>query len=146
MRVQEIMTEEIATCTPETSLQEVAEMMVDCDCGAIPVVDASDPSKPAGIVTDRDIVTRAVARGRNPLEMRAADVMTRKTVTVSADADVEEAERLMKECQIRRLIVSRNGSGVVGMLAQADLARRISEQRTGDVVEDISRPTAGAHG
>lgn len=144
MQVKEVMTESPATCTPETDLQEVARMMVEYDCGALPVVESGTSKKPSGIVTDRDIVTRIIAKGQNPLQMRAADAMTEATVTVTPEADVEEAARLMKENQVRRLVVVDDGGACVGIVAQADLARHASEEQAGEVVGEVSESSGEA--
>lgn len=133
------MTESPATCTPDTSLREVALMMVEHDCGAIPIVSRNDGQKPEGIVTDRDIVVRVMAKGRNPLGATARDAMTVSVVTVRTDDSVEKAADKMKEHQIRRLVVT-DGKSIVGIVAQADLALDTSDKLTGDVVEDVSEP------
>ncbi len=142
MTVQEIMTREPQCCTPDTKLRQVARMMVDCDCGAIPVVEDMDSKQPVGIVTDRDIVMRVVAEGKDYTQLGASAAMTPSTVTVQEDADLSDAERLMKDRQIRRIIVVDENGRCVGMLAQADIARHRSDSETGDVVEEISEPTA----
>ena len=80
MYVRELMSRDPAVCTPETSLSDVARLMVDCDCGEIPVVEAGDSGKPIGVITDRDIACRAVARGLNPLELTAARARTPRPV------------------------------------------------------------------
>ena len=85
MRVKDIMSTTVACCGPETSLPEVARMMVDNDCGEIPVVNAS--GAPIGVVTDRDITCRTIAEGRNPLVMVAGDCMTSPCVTVTPETD-----------------------------------------------------------
>lgn len=144
MQIKEIMTARPATCTPDTNLQIVAQMMVDCDCGAILVIDATDADRPLGIVTDRDITTRIVARNQNPLQKRAQDAMTEATVTVEEAADVDEAIRLMEENRIRRLLVVDDGGACTGIIAQADLARQANDRETGEVVEAISEPTPEA--
>lgn len=141
MIIREIMTEHPDCCTAETSLQRVAHMMTECDCGAIPVVEEVKSMKPFGIVTDRDITVRTVAKGKNPLEMKASDVMTESTVTTRPDADVEEAAQKMKDHQLRRLIVVDDNGACIGMVAQADIARDGSDRQTGDVVEEISEPS-----
>src|SRR5439155_20461807 len=86
MKVREIMTPEPATCTPQTSLQDVAKLMVEHDCGAIPVVDQQ--GKPIGIVTDRDIVCRTVAAAKNPLQEAAEQCMSSPVATVSEESSV----------------------------------------------------------
>ena len=134
------MTKSPATCTRDTPLQEVARTMADEDCGAVPVVESEGSNQPVGIVTDRDITVRVVARGQNAAEKTAADAMTEATITVRADADVDEATRTMKDRQVRRLLVTDDAGAIVGILAQADLARSGADQKTGDVVEEISEP------
>mgnify|MGYP003297538251 CR=1 FL=1 len=89
MIVKEVMTPDPACCTAETNLQEVAKLMVDHDCGEIPVVDNQSTKKPIGVITDRDIVIRAVAKGNNPLDLTAADCMTEPCVTVTPEMLIE---------------------------------------------------------
>lgn len=137
------MTENPAVCLPSTNLQEVAMMMAECDCGAIPVVEDRTHHRPAGIVTDRDIVVRVLARGENPLEKTARHAMTNTTITVSVDADVSEAAELMKSNQVRRILVvndqtGQDQQGVVGIISQADVALAMSDELTGDLVEEVS--------
>ena len=141
MTVQDLMTPNPSCCTPETSLQDVAKMMVKCDCGAVPVVEREGSKTPVGVVTDRDMVVRLVAEGRCPLEATAADAMSKGAVTVKASASLEDAARLMKQRQLRRLVVVDGSGDVSGVLAQADLARRGGDRTTGDVVEKISEPS-----
>jgi CBS domain-containing protein len=132
------MTPQPASCRPTDSLREVAALMVEFDCGAIPVTD--DRGAPAGIVTDRDITCRAVAEGKNAVEMAAADVMSHDLVTVTPDTDVEDCSRLMEDEQVRRLLVV-DGDGVcVGILAQADLAAKALPQVAGGVVRQVLAP------
>lgn len=135
------MTSNPATCSPSTGLEEVAKMMVDCDCGAIPVVDSS---RPVGIVTDRDITTRVIAKGQNPLQKRASDAMTESTVTIAQDENVDRLAQMMEEKQIRRVVVTDQNDQCVGIVAQADLARQNADRRTGEVVEQVSQPSRSA--
>ena len=144
MQVREVMTSDPATCTPETSLQEVSKLMVEYDCGCIPVVNESDSGAPVGVVTDRDICCRVVAEGKNPVQARAAECMTEDAVTIAPDADVEEAARLMEEKQIRRLLVVDDRGACIGIVAQADLALEASERKAGEVVERVSKATESA--
>ena len=85
MQVKDMMTADPACCTAETSLPEVARMMVSQDCGEIPVVDNTSSKAPIGVVTDRDIVCRTVANGLNPLDLTAADCMSKPAVTVTPE-------------------------------------------------------------
>lgn len=132
------MTSSPATCTPDTPIQAVAQTMADEDCGAVPVVESEGSDQPVGVVTDRDIAVRVVARGKSPADTTAVDVMSEGAVTVRADADVDEAARTMKDRQLRRLVVVDGDGAVVGVLAQADVARAGADRQTGDVVEAIS--------
>jgi len=111
MQVKDVMTADPACCISETTLQEVAQMMVENDCGEIPVVESSETQLPIGVITDRDIVCRAVARGLNPLDLTVGDCMSKPCVTVMPDMSVEECSRIMEENKIRRVpVVDADGS------------------------------------
>jgi CBS domain-containing protein len=138
MQVQDIMTSNPASCTPEASLQEVARMMADCDCGEIPVVDAQ--RRPVGVVTDRDICLRAVAKGQDPTRMAAREVMSSPVYTVKTDDDVQAICAQMEEHQVRRVPVVDAQGALCGIVAQADLARELGGKAAGRVVRDISQP------
>ena len=103
MNVRDIMTANPACCTPNTTLPQVARLMVEHDCGAIPVVENTNNKRPVGIITDRDIVCRTIAQGKDPLGLTAGECMTASAVTVTADTDLEECARLMRSHQIRRI-------------------------------------------
>ena len=140
MQVRDIMTIDPACCTTDTGLQEVAMLMVDYDCGAIPVVEEMAGRNPVGMVTDRDIAVRAVARGINPLTLAAGDIMSVGLVTVRPDDTMEECLAVMEEHQVRRVPVVDEDGACVGIVAQADVALQGSDDATGEVVEEISRP------
>src|SRR5436309_1918866 len=106
MNVNEIMTGDPACCTASTKLAEVAQMMVENDCGAIPIVDDMDGRHPVGVITDRDIVCRLVAQGRDPTRATAGECMTTEVITVTPDTDVDECTRQMQEHQLRRVLVT----------------------------------------
>ena len=142
MKVKEIMTKSPACCTPETSLREVAAMFVDHDCGAIPVVDNLDTRRPIGIVTDRDIACRAVAKGLNALELTARDCMSSPSVTVKEDASLDEAIQLMEDNRVRRLPVVDERGRCIGVVAQADIALSAGKGKTAEVVREISQPSS----
>ena len=140
MRVRDIMTENPVYGVRETNLQEVAQMMVEYDCGSIPVVENQNTLRPIGVVTDRDIVCRIVAEGLNPLEMTAADCMSSPVVTVTPETSVEECGQLMEDHQVRRIpVIDQNGS-ICGMVAQADLALNAPRQVTAEVIQEVSEP------
>ena len=137
MKVQEIMTSDPACCRPETNLREVACLMAEHDCGEIPVVNGG---KPVGVITDRDIVARAVAQGRNPLELMARDCMSSPVVTVTPDTDVKDCCDTMEQHQIRRVPVVDASGTCCGMVSQADIAQHASARKTAEVVKQVSQP------
>jgi CBS domain-containing protein len=126
-----------AECVGENeTLVDAARKMRDLDVGALPICGEDDRLK--GMLTDRDIVVRCVAEGGDPRSTRAGDLAQGKPVTIGADDSAEEALRTMAEHQVRRLPVI-DGHRLVGILAQADVARALPHNAVGDVVEDISR-------
>lgn len=139
MKVKDIMTKNPACCMPETKLQEAAKMMVDNDCGCIPVVEDNKNQKPVGMITDRDITIRTVADGKNPLEMTVGDVMSKNVITVTGDSSVEECCNLMEKNQVRRVAVVDENGGCCGIVAQADIAIKAEDSKTDKVVEKISK-------
>jgi CBS domain-containing protein len=139
MKVNDLMTKDPACCTPETGLQEVARLMVENDCGEIPVVDGKRTMRPVGVVTDRDIVVRCVAEGSNPLDMEAGDVMSSPVVTVGPDTSVEDVGDLMEEHQLRRVPVVDEAGTICGIVAQADIARHAHPREVAEVVKEVSR-------
>lgn len=139
MKVDDIMTTEVACCTADTPLQEVAILMVDHHCGEIPVCD--EARKPIGVITDRDIVARAVAQGSNPLELNAGDCMSDTVITATPDMPIEDCVRLMEQYQVRRLPVVDAVGACCGIVAQADLATKSSPEVAAEMVENVSRPT-----
>jgi CBS domain-containing protein len=135
--VQDVMAKRPRTIEPSTALMEAARLMRDEDVGSLPIVEGD---RLTGILTDRDIAVRAVAEGRDPESTTARDVASRELVTVDPQQPLEEAARLMAEHQVRRLPVCEEDGRLVGMLAQADVAKHGGEDaRTGQMVEDISR-------
>lgn len=143
MQVQEIMTEGPAYCSPDSKVNEAARLMAECDCGEIPVVD--EKRKPIGVITDRDIAIRVVAKDKNAQQTAVREVMTKSPVTVTPDADIEECHELMEEHQIRRLVVVDKNGALAGMVALADIAREADEDETGETVRDISAPSSQPH-
>ena len=140
MRVSELMTPNPTCCTPETSLQEAAAMMVRINCGSIPVVENEKNRHPVGIVTDRDIVCRAVAEGKNPLQMKVKDCYTTPVESISEDADAEEVTAQMEQSRVRRMLVVDENGRCCGIVAQADLATKFTDKETADVVRKVSQP------
>ncbi len=142
MLVNEIMTENPACCTADTSLQEVAKMMVTNDCGCIPVVEDSAHNKLIGMITDRDITIRTIAEGKNPMNLTAGDAMTKNVVTVTSETSVEDCCNMMEDNQIRRIAVVDENGGCCGMVAQADIAINANDNKTAEVVQEVSKASA----
>ena len=145
MKARDLMTPDPAQVTAADSLQRVSQLMLEHDCGCIPVVTAADQRSVVGVVTDRDIAVRAVAGGFPPTTP-IRDFMTTNPDTVGPDDDLEHVERLMSDRQIRRVVVVDDTGECVGIIAQADLARAAkrkqepSPKEMVDVLEKISRP------
>jgi CBS domain-containing protein len=140
MNVSEIMTKNPACCSPDTPVSEVARMMVEHDCGEIPVVEGST-GKPVGVITDRDITCRTVAMGRNPQNVAARDVMSSPVITVRPDTSLDACCQTMEQHQVRRVPVVDDHERCCGIVAQADIARRAPLEDTADVVREVSRRT-----
>lgn len=139
MRCREIMTASVKTVTPQTTLVEVAAMMRDGDMGSVPVI---DEGKLVGIVTDRDIVIRAIAEGRGP-ETPVADAMTSEIFSVRPDDFVFEAIRLMGDKQVRRIPVVNEDGSLAGIIAMADIALEMEDEREiAETLEEISSGSA----
>jgi len=114
---------------------DAAKIMAQADVGPVPVVEGG---RLTGIVTDRDIAVRVVAEGRDPGSTTIGEIASTKLVTISPDDDLETAVKLLAENQVRRIPVV-EGDRLVGIVAQADIARLGSDAKTGEVVEEISR-------
>jgi len=141
MRVREIMSKDVVCCSQETPLTEVARMMVERDCGEIPVVESGSNRKLVGVITDRDITCRTVAEGRNPLDLTAKDCMSSPVITVTTETILEDCCRTMEEHQIRRVPVIDESGQCRAVVSQADIARVASERLAGEVVREVSRPS-----
>lgn len=144
MNVKDMMTPEPACCTSDTSLPEVARLMVTNDCGEIPVVEDNAKKVPVGVVTDRDIVCRIVANDQNPLEMTAGACMSQPVITVTPEISLEECCRIMEEKLVRRLPVVDERGECVGMISLADIALHTGKNVAGHVVREVSEPTMTA--
>jgi CBS domain-containing protein len=144
MQVKDVMTPDPQCCTPDTPLTEVAQLMVDCDCGEIPVVDNKTNKAPVGVVTDRDIVCRVVAKGQNPQAATAGACMTAPVITVTPDMSIDECCQAMEDKLIRRVPVVDDNGAVVGIVALADIARLTKKSVAGEIVKEVSEPTSAA--
>ena len=139
---RDLMTPDPACCSPDTTLETIATLMVANDCGEIPILDRS--GRPVGVVTDRDIVCRVVAEGRNPAEATAESCMSTPVVAVYDDAELDDVIEMMETHQIRRLPVVDADGCCAGIIAQADLVSISAPRVTAELITEISRDTAGS--
>ncbi len=144
MKVSDIMTREPSTLAPKATLGEAATIMKQEDCGSVPVVEGG---RLIGIVTDRDIVVRVVAAGKDPKTASVSEAMTADPVTIAPGASLDEAQRVMADRQIRRLPVVEDGR-LVGLVVIGQLARRDDARDVGETLKDVSEKESGrsSHG
>ena len=136
---KEIMTAAPQCCSAETKLNEVASLMVEADCGEIPVTDGSN--RLIGVITDRDIVCRVVAKGKNPSDVTAGECMTEPVVVVNEETRLEDVLAVMEENQIRRVPVVDASGCCCGIISQADVALCSTDNKVGELVREVSKDT-----
>jgi CBS domain-containing protein len=141
MKIVEVMTREVHTCNVKDSVVKAAKQMERYNVGSIPVLD--DEGRLCGILTDRDIVLRGVAKERDLTQATCEDVMTDELTCCQPDTDVHEAANLLAEHQIRRLPVVDEQGRLIGICAIGDLAvRDIFINESGEALSNISRSEA----
>ena len=136
---RDVMTADVDHLTEDDTLTVAAERMAAGDVGALPV--CSSDQRLIGVVTDRDIVVKALAQGRDPSTVRAGELVQGEAVTIGADDSLDEARRVMAEHQVRRLPVI-DGDRLVGIVSQADVAKHLSPDQIGHLLEAISAAPA----
>lgn len=140
-KIAEVMTDRPRAIAPETSIREAARLMEEEDVGSLPVVE--EGARLVGIVTDRDIAIRAVARGLEPDGTTVMDIASKDVYGLTPDDDLDDALEMMARAQVRRLPIVVRDNELVGMVAQADVARTSKEKKAGEVLEAISQPPRG---
>jgi CBS domain-containing protein len=140
------MTKAPVSCQPDDSITRIAQIMKQENVGSVPVVESAESRKLLGIVTDRDIVVKVVADGRAPDSVTVREAMTPNPVSCREDDDVDQAVKLMKERQVRRMPIVDAAGRLAGIIAQADVATRVAkDSKTGELVEAISESGTGRH-
>ena len=136
-KARDVMSPDVTCVGENDTLLDAARMLADLDVGALPICGEDDRLK--GMLTDRDIVVKALAQGKDPGSTRAGELGQgdSETVTIGADDSIEEALRTMIDHKVRRLPVI-DGKRLVGIISQADVATHVDEDRVGDLVEAIS--------
>ncbi|WP_426977229.1 CBS domain-containing protein [Pseudarthrobacter sp. O4] len=140
--VREFMTTNAQCIAEDKTLQEAAQLMKQLDCGSLPI--CGSDGKLSGFITDRDIVVKCVAEGRDAREVRAIELATGKPHWIDADASVDVAIEMMERFQVRRLPVITDHK-LVGIISQGDIARNYAEDRVGELVEHVSARTPMDH-
>jgi CBS domain-containing protein len=143
-KIKNLMSANPQSCTPDDTIQRAAQMMEQCDCGALPVVDSNGNRRVVGIITDRDIACRAVAQGKSPSETRVSECMSRGLTTVGLDDSVEDCCNTMERAQVRRVLVLDAEGELCGIISQADVALHLSKNKIAEVVKEVSQPAPGA--
>ena len=134
--IKDVMTSNPCSIDADKSVAYAAKMLRDEDVGAAPIVEGD---KLIGMLTDRDIAIRVVAEGRDPDQVTVRDVASKQVVTIDPQQDLDEALRIMAKHQVRRLPVVEEDGKLVGVVAQADVAREGDDKQTGKLVEEISQ-------
>ena len=142
-KCSDVMTTSVVTNSPEDSITEVAQQMKNEDIGPVLIVDSRNTRTLVGIVTDRDIVLKVIADGKDPKKTKVGDVMSKKLVTCRTNDDVDIARKAMAQYQLRRIPVVEENMRLVGIISQADLATRVdAPEKTGEMVKEISEEHA----
>jgi CBS domain-containing protein len=134
--IKDVMTSDPCTIDADKSVAYAAKMMRDEDVGLAPIVKGE---KLIGMLTDRDIAIRVVAEGKSPDQVTVREVASKQVVTIDPQQDLDEALRIMAKHQVRRLPVVEEDGRLVGVVAQADVAREGDDKETGQLVEEISK-------
>jgi CBS domain-containing protein len=142
-KCNEVMTKNPVYCLPDDMVAKVAQLMQSENIGSIPVIENEQTQKLVGIVTDRDLALKIVAKGRDANSTKVEAVMTHKVVTCRAGDDLQIALDAMAEHQLRRIPIVDNDNKIVGIIAQADVATRVNQpEKTATMVKEISQSNA----
>lgn len=137
MKVQEVMTKQLECITPGATVHEAAQKMESVDVGVLPVM---QDSTAVGVLTDRDITVRAIAKGLDPKSTKVSEIMTGDLQYVSQDDDVKKAAKTMQKNKIRRVLVKGDGDKAIGILSLGDVAVDVDDELAGETLEDVSEP------
>ncbi|MFZ5669020.1 MAG: CBS domain-containing protein [Pseudomonadota bacterium] len=140
MRVSDCMTRDVQIANPQETIRQAATAMAECDAGILPV---GENDRLVGMITDRDIAIRAIARGKGP-DARVRDVMSREVKYCFEDDDIDEVMKNMADLQVRRLPVLNQDKRLVGIISLSDMASNAEAKEAGETLGAIARP-GGAH-
>ena len=142
-KCNEVMTKNPVCCLPDDMVAKAAQLMQSENIGSIPVIENEQTQKLVGIVTDRDLALKIVAKGLDAKSTKVEAVMTRQVMTCQAGDNLQKALDAMAEHQLRRIPIVDNDNRIVGIIAQADVATRVNQpEKTAEMVKEISQSTA----
>ena len=142
-KCSEVMTKNPVCCRPDDTVAKVAQLMQRDNIGSIPVIEDEQTQKLAGIVTDRDLAMKVIAKGQDAKSTKVEAVMTRQVVTCRAEDDLQKALDAMAKHQLRRIPIVDNDNRIVGIISQADVATRVNQpEKTAEMVKEISQSSA----
>lgn len=142
MKVEQVMSADVHCCNPDTNLQDVARMMADFDCGVVPVVQDEQSMKVVGILTDRDIVCRAVGNGTDFKGLKASDCMTNTVFCCKTGDPIEDCLQMMEQHHVRRIPIVDENDKCCGIVSLSNIATTQTEQTTGHLVKEVTEPLA----
>jgi CBS-domain-containing membrane protein len=153
MRIEQLMTKQVQSCSPTDTLERAAQLMWDHDCGCLPVCEGDETARTVGVITDRDICMCSLFHGQPLHSLRVADAMARKVHVCRPGDTISEAENVMRNARIRRLPVINEQNVLIGVISLADLARgaareqgktarQITEREVSDTLSAICEPAA----
>jgi CBS-domain-containing membrane protein len=130
MRVEQLMTKQVKSCSPGDTLERAAQLMWDGDCGCLPVCAGNGVNRVVGVITDRDICMAALFQGKPLRELPVSGAMAQQLLACKAGDAVSDVENTLREARIRRLPVIDEQGALIGIIALADLAREAARERT----------------
>src|SRR5262249_3286490 len=140
MKIADLMTHNPELCTPQSSVIDAAHIMARHNVGIVPIVESVETRQAIGCLTDRDIVVRVVAEGKDPRAVSVGQVMTEELVTCTPEDDVDRVRRRMESKKVRRVLVLDEHGSLLGIVATADLATSVEAEKVGETLEQISQP------
>lgn len=145
-KCSDVMTGEVDCCTPDTTVDQVAKLMKILNVGPIPIIETTKSRKLVGLVTDRDLVIRVLADGKEPQKVKVGEIMTTKPIVCSPDSKIDDALRLMERHQVRRIFIVDDSNQLIGIISEADIATRLRKpNKTAEFVEAVCNSKLPVH-
>ena len=141
-KLQEIMSRNVTWTTPDASIEDVSRLMVKNNCGEIPVIKSDDEKTVLGVITDRDIVCRSIGKGRDPMNLKARDLMTPQVIMAHDNSSLSDVIGMMRDHHIRRVPVVNEKNELSGIVSEADIFRASNEKELQDFVHEYIKSSA----